>query len=307
MLPSIINFPLAQISVTPYLPVPETNGEEWDRLEIASALDVLVELAIHGEYSGVDVKRTKESLELRAAAAAVFEVDPIHKNCYHFIHLFGDRTLFARMTFDMQSYKGCFEVNILPSFHGLKYLLLIQILDLDLAPASKPLLHALIAPPNITSKLDPADVMSTHIACLMFSHLLRGSPRAKSLASQVIPGSAPVAEPQSNLFIPADGTPSAPPAEEHENEDENQTVLQVLNENLSLSLLSRSRTDTFDREAREWDRYVVGYLCLLSQWLWEDPKSVREFLDGGGLGVVSRVSQRDCDFHDTNISSITFS
>jgi hypothetical protein len=55
--------------------VPETNGEEWDRLEPSSALDVLVELAVHGEYNGLDRrKRTKESLELRTAAATVFEV-----------------------------------------------------------------------------------------------------------------------------------------------------------------------------------------------------------------------------------------
>ena len=55
--------------------MPETNGEEWDRLEPASALDVLVELAVHGEYNGLDVhKRTKDSLELRAASAIVFEV-----------------------------------------------------------------------------------------------------------------------------------------------------------------------------------------------------------------------------------------
>lgn len=61
--------------LTPYCPVPDTNGEEWDRLEPASALDALVELALHGEYNGVDSeKRLKEGLELRAAAVAVFEV-----------------------------------------------------------------------------------------------------------------------------------------------------------------------------------------------------------------------------------------
>lgn len=55
--------------------MPETNGEEWDRLEPASALDALVELAVHGEYNGLDIrKRTKDSLELRAASAIVFEV-----------------------------------------------------------------------------------------------------------------------------------------------------------------------------------------------------------------------------------------
>ena len=70
-----ISFPLSEIFVTPYVPVPETNGEEWDRLESASALEVLVELSIHGEYNGLGGgSSTKPSLELRTVAAAVFEV-----------------------------------------------------------------------------------------------------------------------------------------------------------------------------------------------------------------------------------------
>jgi hypothetical protein len=87
--------------------------------------------------------------------------------------------------------------------------------------------------------------------------------------------------------VPADGTPPAPPLEKEEDDDDSQTLLQILAENLSLGLLARSRANSTDRDAREWDRCVVGYLCLLSQWLWEDSKSVREFLDSGGLGVVS--------------------
>ena len=75
MLPGNLNFPLSELTLTPYIPVPDTNGEEWDRLESSSALDVLVELALHGEYNGLDSgKRSKEGLELRAAAAGVFEV-----------------------------------------------------------------------------------------------------------------------------------------------------------------------------------------------------------------------------------------
>lgn len=75
LLPSTINFPLSEITLTPYMPVPETNGEEWDRLEPASALDALVELALNGEYNGLEnAKRSKDGLELRAAAAVVFEV-----------------------------------------------------------------------------------------------------------------------------------------------------------------------------------------------------------------------------------------
>lgn len=70
-----MNFPLSELILTPYMPVPETNGEEWDRLEPASALDALVELVLHGEYNGLDsAKRIKDGLELRAAASIVFEV-----------------------------------------------------------------------------------------------------------------------------------------------------------------------------------------------------------------------------------------
>ena len=76
--------------MTPYVPVPETNGEEWDRLESASALDALVELTIHGEYNGLGVgSGTKHNLELRTAAAAVFEVTQnflVHHGYHGFKH-----------------------------------------------------------------------------------------------------------------------------------------------------------------------------------------------------------------------------
>lgn len=73
-----MSMPLSELVLTPYMPVPETNGEEWDRLEAASALDALVELALHGEYNGLEAsKRTKEGLELRTAAVTVFEVNRV--------------------------------------------------------------------------------------------------------------------------------------------------------------------------------------------------------------------------------------
>ncbi|KAF9047483.1 p115 like vesicle tethering protein [Panaeolus papilionaceus] len=252
LLPNHINFSFSEISLTPYVPVPETNGEEWDRLELASALDILVELAIHGEYNGLDsAKRAKESLELRAAAAAVFET-------------------FVRKD-DIRL--AILQSMVPPEGHAQH-------------SQTTPLLHALAAPPNTTS-LNPADVISTHLATLMFSHLLAGSSRAKAIARLVIPGPIQPSA-ASSFFVPADG--GAPPVEERDDDDGDddapQTVLQVLTENLSLSLLSRSRANTSDLEAREWDRYVVGYLCLLSQWLWDDPKSVKDFLNAGGLGVL---------------------
>jgi len=79
LLPANLNFPLSEIILTPYMPVPESNGEEWDRLEPASALDALVELVLHGEYNGLhNDKRAKEGLELRGTAVTVFEVSRCH-------------------------------------------------------------------------------------------------------------------------------------------------------------------------------------------------------------------------------------
>jgi len=66
---------LPDMIVTPYMPVPETNGEEWDRLEAATGIDALLELIMHGEYNGLGaMKRHKDGMELRAASVAVFEV-----------------------------------------------------------------------------------------------------------------------------------------------------------------------------------------------------------------------------------------
>jgi hypothetical protein len=153
------------------------------------------------------------------------------------------------------------------------------------APPITPLLHALTSPPSAAHALNLASETSTHLAALLFSHLLRSSPRVKSSARLIIP--SPVPAPEGSFFVPADGAPPPAPPPESDDEEPPQTLLQVLTENLSLAFLSRSRADTSDRESREWDRLVVGYLCLLSQWLWDDPKSVREFLDAGGIGVVS--------------------
>lgn len=66
---------LPDLVLTPYMPVPDTNGEEWDRLEAATGIDALLELIMHGEYNGQDaVRRQKESVDLRATAVGVFEV-----------------------------------------------------------------------------------------------------------------------------------------------------------------------------------------------------------------------------------------
>ncbi|KAJ7198467.1 p115 like vesicle tethering protein [Mycena pura] len=264
LLPSNLNFPLSELVLTPYTPVPDSNGEEWDRLEPASALDVLVELALHGEYnSGMDSeKRLKDGLELRAAVVGVFE---------NFVR---QETIRIAILQGMLPTDGASSSD---------------------PPPITPLLHALAAPPNTSGALDLAAATATHVAALLFAHLLRASPRAKALARAITP---PTLQPlnqadSSNFFIPADGAPpeELAPTPNADEDDPPQALLPLLSEHLSLAALARARADTDadPREAREWDRFLSAHLCLLSQWLWDEPSAVRDFLDAGGLSVLVDV------------------
>ena len=151
-----------------------------------------------------------------------------------------------------------------------------------------PLIHALCIPP--TSPLNVMNVTTTHFATLLFANLLASSPRCKALARSIKPSPAVLPPPsnQGQFFVPADAGPPPPSVPEPDDDDVPQSLIPLFTENLSLSFLSKSRVDAAnEKEVVEWERLIVGYLCLLAQWLWEDPKSVREFLDAGGLGVVS--------------------
>ncbi|KAE9402781.1 hypothetical protein BT96DRAFT_974050 [Gymnopus androsaceus JB14] len=265
LLPANLNFPLSELIITPYMPVPETNGEEWDRLEAASALDALVELALNGEYNGQEsARRLMTGLELRTAAVGVFEN-------------------FVRK-------------------EEIKYAIISAMVVPEGADPSQlpptPLLQALSMSPETSGQLDHVLVSSAHFASLLFSHLLRSSPRCKTLARSIKPQPPTSSAAGGSFFVPADGpAPEPTPAAHEEDDDPLQTLLQILAEHLSLAFLSRSKTDTSDLESREWDRLIVGYLSLLCQWLWEDPAAVRDFLNSGGLGIlvdpINQVTETD--------------
>ncbi|KDQ56270.1 hypothetical protein JAAARDRAFT_132646 [Jaapia argillacea MUCL 33604] len=262
LLPPTLPQPLTTLLLTPYLPVPETNGEEWDRLEPESVAGVLVELVVLGEYGGILGDGGREGLELRAAGATVFE------------NLVSD---------------GEIRFGILQS-----------LLPSNAPPHPTPLLHALSTPP--TSPINQTTQTSTHFSTLLFSHLVRSSPKAKTLARNIKSLHAEGGE-GGGLFVPADGTlfgpaAGAPPVKAGEEEEEGpETLLQLLSEYLSLAFLERGRVGSGSGEAREWDRLICAYLSLLAQWLWEDSKSVKEFLDAGGLGVlvepINQTSESD--------------
>lgn len=153
-----------------------------------------------------------------------------------------------------------------------------------------PLLFGLVIPPS--SPLDRTSVSSAQFAAVLFAHLLRHAPRCKELARKIVPPPfAPLQTPSTAggaFFVPADGeSPLAPePASKDDNEDGPQSLLALITEHLSLAFLQRSRDGLAPRDAREADRVICAYLSLLAQWLWEDPRAVREFLEAGGLGVL---------------------
>ncbi|KAL5512469.1 hypothetical protein ACEPAG_3122 [Sanghuangporus baumii] len=255
LLPANLTFPLISHMVTPYLPVPDTNGEEWDRLEHIVALDALIDLVVLGEYGG-NVGETrlkaKEALLLRTAGATAFE-----------------------------NYTRKEELRLM---------ILQAMLPNEDPNAPRPtpaLLQCLAAPP--TSPLNPTSLLSTQLAALLFSSLIRSSSRCKQIARQLKPTVTGTSAGQ-QFFVPADGSPSTQqePAPTEGGDDEPQTLIALLAEHLSLAFLSRTHaasTET-ERDAREWDRLIVVYLALFSEWLWEDPKAVREYLENGGLGML---------------------
>lgn len=149
-----------------------------------------------------------------------------------------------------------------------------------------PLLFGLLATPKGDTPPARVSVVSFQFAAILLAHLLRHTPPCKTLARRIVP--PPLhSEEGGAFFVPADG--GAPPAlekEVDEDEDEAQSLLQILTEHLSLAFLARTRDGLSEADSREWDRWLIAYLSLLSQWLWEDPKAVRTFLEAGGMGFV---------------------
>ncbi|KAH8110425.1 hypothetical protein DFH11DRAFT_1621277 [Phellopilus nigrolimitatus] len=241
LLPTNLNFSFISHILTPYMPVPETNGEEWDRLEPIVAW--------------MRYTTAKNALLLRAAGTAVFE-NYIRKE----------------------------EVRLI---------ILQVMLPNDDPNASRPspaLLQSLAAPP--TAPLNPVLAQSTHLASLLFASLIRSSIRCKQLARLIKPSAVITPAAGGQQHQPATTSQSAVSgAEDGDDDDPPQTLLAVIAEHLSLAFLSRAHAVTAEteRETREWDRLIVVYLALLAQWLWEDPKAVREFLENGGVGMISTI------------------
>ena len=124
-----------------------------------------------------------------------------------------------------------------------------------------------------TSPDAPFDPYRSLFSCLLLAHLVRNSEHAKKLAREI-------------SVAPSDA----------EEDDEKVGLVQLVVGNLMMA--SREQTECVNKAAKEgrvegsteeedWTRVMVGYLVLLCSWLWDSPKTVKEFLsESGNLQVV---------------------
>lgn len=121
---------------------------------------------------------------------------------------------------------------------------------------------------------------------LLLSHLVRSSEHAKKLAREITLPSGGEALSESAIA----------------DEDDKVSLVQVVVGNLMMA--AREQTECANRAAKEgttggteeedWTRIMVGYLVLLCTWLWDSPKTVKEFLsESANLQVVSRTEKCD--------------
>ncbi|KAG8967891.1 hypothetical protein FRC05_001856 [Tulasnella sp. 425] len=247
--------------ITCYIPVPETNGEEWDRLPPEPAIGVLVAYALDGDFGmpgSVEVVgpvARRGSLELRAAALSTFEAfvtNDLNARLY----------ILGEMASPTPLPAGS-EITRLPF---------------------RILVRALADIPQ--SPMTPESAHRHQIAALLFTSLIRGSEKCKTLARSIIPNTVAPLAPASN-FVEAATLASEKHPVEDEDDDPPQALLSTLLGNLAMSMRSRSISrERGERDMRDWDRVIVAYLVILSAWAWDSSIAVKDILEEGGIMTV---------------------
>ena len=125
----------------------------------------------------------------------------------------------------------------------------------------------------------PFDPYRSLFACLLLAHLIRNSEHAKKLAR--------------DLTLPGLGNADSAIIDD----EDKVSLVQLVVGNLMMA--EREHAECANRAAKEgkpmgsteeedWTRVMVGYLILLCTWLWDSPKTVKEFLsESANLQVVS--------------------
>ena len=149
-----------------------------------------------------------------------------------------------------------------------------------LPSAGSVILSGLLDLPTGIEQFDPYRPL---FSCLLLAHLVRNSEHAKKLTREI---TIPSAEGDSAVT----------------DDEDKVSLVQLVVGNLMMA--SREHTECVNRAAKEgkmggsteeedWTRVMVGYLVLLCTWLWDSPKTVKEFLsESANLQVVS--SEKIC-------------
>jgi hypothetical protein len=153
--------------------------------------------------------------------------------------------------------------------------LLSSLVPSDTSSAGSIILSGLLDLPATPST--PFDPYRPLFACLLLAHLLRSSEHAKKIAREI-------------TLSPPGG----------DDDEDKVGLIQLIIGNLMMA--SREQTEAVNRSAKDgtrpegaegmdeedWTRVMVGYLVLLCTWLWDSPRSVREFLaESANLQIVS--------------------
>ena len=170
------------------------------------------------------------------------------------------------------------------------------------APAGKVLLQGITQNPSTQATSDHADAYKYLVSAMLFSYLVRGSETAKAAARAI------AINPDGSVIKRAHLEDGAGQANDDDDDDDDapSSLIQVIVGNLTLG--ERELADAVRKErasamgatvssssysAADWTRIMVGYLVLLSVWLYESPLSVRDFLSESATlqAVIQPVAQ----------------
>ncbi|KAK4055135.1 Vesicle-mediated ER to Golgi transport protein [Microbotryomycetes sp. JL201] len=123
-----------------------------------------------------------------------------------------------------------------------------------------------------TSRNEQLDSYVPFFACLMFSHLLYNSDECKTAALKI-------------YFNGDDVQPGG-----MGDEDDRISLVAILVGNLMMAQREQAQSQNAGlgpERVLQWSRVMVGYLIVLSAWMWESPVTVKEFLiEGSNLQVL---------------------
>lgn len=140
----------------------------------------------------------------------------------------------------------------------------------------------------------PFDAHANVFSCLLFCHLLRNTEACKRVAREVTISDSPEARSPPPPVLGPDGKP-----QDDQDEEEKIGLVHIVVGNLMMAQREQSQLAATASSAvgatagthlallGEWSRVMVGYLMVLSVWMWESPRSVKEFLsEGSNLQVL---------------------